>query len=162
MSSQDIEEMAKLQAREEALQQLEEANCEALERILERMARCVPLSMANLRVAAAEILLRACGKHDYQTTPSDLFAQLVEAQDSGLQRVADSMGMELEQLGQEAEVVLAQEAKQFELQDMEGLDANVFAVQSCITPTIERLYPHECRIVQAYDVIKQAVPERFK
>lgn len=122
-------QMAEVQAREEELRQREAAHGEALEEVL----RCVPglasWYLARVRRAAVQILVRICGKQDHQVTPSELFAQLVEAHDSGLQRVAQSLGMELEQLGEEAKAVLAHDdEQQVQLLDMERLDFDVYTV----------------------------------
>ncbi len=167
MSLEEIEELTQrreveFQAFIDEVQQQTAATAKELEKLL--LPGIKTLRMIRLRIVAVQILLRACGEREHRTTPSDLFAQLVKANDSGLQRVAASLGMELEQLGQEAEAVLAPQGSREEelpLYDMEDLEYSVNLVRLLTRPTLEELYPHEWRIVEAYEVIKQAVPERF-
>lgn len=117
------------------------------------------LPMMRLRRVAVEILLRACGKPEHWTTPSALFAELVEAHDSGLEWVAASLGKELAQLRQDAEAVLAHQDSHdegAELLDMEDLEYDVCTVQTSMSPTMKEMYPHHCYFVQAYKMITQA------
>ncbi len=166
MSAQAYREMmqrysrqnAAFEAQMEELRQRQVANSEAIKEALQH----VPLEVGRMRRAAVQILVRACGKQEHQTTPSALFAQLVEAKDSGLQQVADSLGMELEQLGEEAEAMLAHHyGGQVQLHDMEDLDYEVYAVQLWITPALKQRFSRECHFMEAYEAIKQVVPERF-
>ncbi len=166
MSVEEIEERGrrravKHQAFMEEARQRRAAIAKELDRLEEEFDT---LPMMRLRRVAVEILLRACGKQEQWTTPSALFAQLVEAQDSGLQQVAASMGMELAQLGQEAEAVLAHQDSHdegVELLDMEDLEYDVYVVQISMSRTLKEMYPRHSRIVEAYEGIKRAVPERF-
>lgn len=125
-----------------------------------------PWSWVRVRFAAEQMLLGACSfKEGQGMTPSEFFAQAVAANDSGLQRVAASLGLELAQLGQVAEAVLADDDSldgKVQLEYMEALEYYVRDARLRMDDdTLEQLFPHQCRFVQAYEVIKEAVPERF-
>ncbi len=125
----------------------------------------VPWSWERVRIGAYQILLRVCGfKQEHGMAPSELFAQLVAANDSELQRVAESMGLQSAQLGQEAEAVLTNYHSvdgKVRLYDMEDLEYCVYAARLDMCAAMEEIYPHELPFVHAYEVIKEAVPERF-
>lgn len=158
MMQRDSRESAAFDAHLEELRQRQVANSEAVKKMLQR----VPVQVNLMRGAAVQILMRLCGKQEHRTTPSEVFAQLIEAKDSGVQQVAASLGLELAQLGEAAEAILAHhDGSQVPLQDMEDLDSDVDALQLWVTPALRQSYPHECRFMQQYKVIKQAVPERF-
>ncbi len=125
-----------------------------------------PWYWIRVRLAAEQILLRACSfKQEHGMTPSEFFAQAVAANDSGLQRVAASLGLELAQLGQVAEAVLANYHSldgEVRLDYMKPLEYCVYDARLRMhNETLQQLYPHQCRVVHAYEVIKEAVPERF-
>ncbi|KAG2425167.1 hypothetical protein HXX76_013921 [Chlamydomonas incerta] len=111
---------------------------------------------------AAQILLHACGKQQFRTTISDYFAKLAAANDSGLQQAAAGMGMQLAQLGAEADDVLTRRNVLVHPGSLESLEVEVNAVRSCITTLLEQACRQECRIVRAYEIFKGAFPERFK
>ncbi len=155
---QQMRRRADFEARMEELRRQQAPVFKAAEELLRR----VPVEVTRIRRVALEVLVRVCGKQENGTTPSALFAQLVEAKDSGLQRVADSLGMELEQLGEEAKAMLAHhDGSPVELSDMEDLDLEAWAMGIWIQ-AFKQSYPREYHFMEAYEAIKQAVPERFK
>lgn len=147
------------------LQAFKEAEHQQTAELEELLQAFVPWHWERTRRVAYQILLRACCfKQEHGMTPSELFAQLIAANDSGLQRVAEAMGLELAQLGQKAEAVLTNYRSldgKLRLYDMEDLDFGVYAVQLHMCAGMEEMYPHQCHFVKAYGVNKQAVPERF-
>ncbi len=78
----------------------------------------------------SSVLLHACGQHGLQTTPIGYFTKLFEAKDSGLQQLARAMGVELAQVGKEADAVLTR--------NLGSLKKEVNGVRSCITPRWSR------------------------
>ncbi len=106
----------------------------------ERAAGPWKLSMCTV---AATILLHALSgsraRRRRQTPSSDYFTKLAEAKDSRLQQVAGSMGVELVQLGKEADAVLARWRDYVHLETLEDLEIDVNNVRSWIAPHLEAL-----------------------
>ncbi len=130
---------------------------QALEKMRRYEVACMEPRVCH---TAVQILLHACGKQKGQTISSNVFAQLAEAKDSRLQQVADSMGMELAQLAKEADAVLSRN-KDVHPESLEELEDDVNDLKGCITQSVERAFPQECRIIEVYMVFKGAFPERF-
>ncbi len=145
-------------ANAEAIAKLEQqlaADEQAMDEILEHAA----LSRTpRVHHVAVQILLRACGQ---RTPSSNYFSSLAEAKDIRLQQVAGSMGVELVQLGKEADALLARWRDCVRLESLKDLETHVHVARWCITSPLERMCPWECRIVKAYEDFQRAFPERF-
>ncbi len=76
---------------------------------------------------------------EFQMPSSDYFAKLAQAKDSRLRQVAGSMGVDLVQLGKEADAVLARRREIVHLETLEDLEINVHNVRSWIDPYLEVL-----------------------
>ncbi len=124
------------------------------------VAQVVALWKPRVCHTAVQILLHIRDKDDVQTTPSNYFAQLAEAKDSRLQRVAGSLGMELAQLGKDADAVLARNKGAY-LESFKFLKCNIYLLRGSITTAMKRACPEECRIVEAFEAFQLAFPERF-
>ncbi len=100
----------------------------------------------SLRTVAATILLHAwSGSRTrrrragvFRTPSSDYFSKLAQAGDSRLQQVTGSMGVELVELGKEADAVLARRSW-VQLETLEDLEIDVYNMRSWIAPHLEVL-----------------------
>jgi hypothetical protein len=116
----------------------------------------------RLRNIIAQVLLHACGKQDFRTaTEAGYFKKLLMAHDSGLQQLATDMGATTSEVADKADEVLTRHNQHIHPGSLVTLEAEVDAVQRCVTPMLRQLCPQECRFLEAYHHIKAAFPKRF-
>lgn len=146
-----------LQALSERVAALETERVAAQEREAEAWA-------PRLRNIVAQVLLHACGRQRFDTTPpldTNYFSQLGSAHPRVLQ-LASSMGVAAQQLINQADKSITRRNAATHPKPLAALEEEVAAVQRCITPALQRMCSWECRFLLAYDTIKAAFPDAFQ
>lgn len=114
----------------------------------------------RLRHAVAQVLLIACGAQQLESE-RNCYQQMLTAQDSRLQQVAQGLGMTGAEFARQADSVVRLGMQQNQPTSLAALEAEVHELRGLITPALEQLCPKECRFLQAYDAVKAAFPQRF-
>ncbi len=106
------------------------------------------------------MLLVASGAQ--QLEPScNFYKQMLTAQGSRTQQVAQGVGMAGAAFAQQADSVVRLCMQQIKSSSLAALETEVQALRGLITPALEQLCPEECRFLQAYEDIKASFPQRF-
>ncbi|PNH01631.1 hypothetical protein TSOC_010102 [Tetrabaena socialis] len=112
--------------------------------------------MQNL---VAQILLHVCGQQRFRTSTTDYFGNMNVAGDARLAQVAELMNL----TSQQADAVLMRQNAKLHPGSLQCLEDEVAAVRRLVqlTPDLQRLCPHECLFLAAYEQLKAAFPAQF-